>query len=321
MIPDDVWNDQAQFNRELRRQVGDWENSLEMMKELKLCIDSEMMELLQTMQWKRHRQSTLSAHANRQHQLEECIDVFKLWLTMVQGFGFTREELQETYRAKSMVVRQRLEEEWLMQHDRHVVLVDIDMVLCDYVEGFRQWVQSNYQDQGLTVPEGAGYLDAATLGVKPEQWEQIKHRLRCSYDKARFPIMPGAREFLTSLKRLGYRVALLTSRPFHRYQNLMAATMMWLDQHELPFDYLWWAEDKGEFINLSSLRANIVFAVDDDPRFVSQYAKAGIFTYWVDNGMFHTPVVTGPGHFQRVTSLEEIAQAFLPITSEPKERT
>jgi hypothetical protein len=57
-----------------------------------------------------------------------------------------------------------------------------------------------------------------------------------------------------------------------------------LHDNDLPFDHLWWADDKArrlEDYEHVNLRSHVVFAVDDDIRFVNQYLEKNIKTYWL----------------------------------------
>jgi len=72
-----------------------------------------------------------------------------------------------------------------------------------------------------------------------------------------------------------------------RYPNIFTDTLSWLDAMQLPFDHLWWATDKSDRLEEAhvQMRSQIVFAVDDDKKFVAQFRSKGIKTYWLDRSL------------------------------------
>src|SRR5437763_389761 len=112
MIADDIWADQETFNALLREHPQAEDQVTEFLRDMGLNAVAEVDELLRTTTWKKHRR--VAGHRpNREHRLEEVTDLFKVWLTIAQGLGFTKAELRDAYWRKSMVVRQRHSEEWV----------------------------------------------------------------------------------------------------------------------------------------------------------------------------------------------------------------
>ena len=279
-----MWDDQAAFNLLFRQPPENDFVMAEQAKDFVLYTESELHELLRTMRWKKHRNAVVQV--NRGHMRDEVADVLKCVLSLFQIVGQTPETLVEAYWSKTAVVRQRYQEEWVKRLDQPCAIVDIDMVLCDYITGICDWIhryaQPTVEPARLQhLVQSRSYINAESLGLPEEKWKAIKHEFRTSGAKRYLPVFPDARVFLHALKRRGMQIVLLTSRPVDRYPNLYTDTLLWLDKHELAYDFIWWSLDKGERVLEGGLREHAKLFVDDDRRYIEQMSKLGIPSYWV----------------------------------------
>jgi hypothetical protein len=161
-------------------------------------------------------------------------------------------------------------------------------------------------EQYNRIMERGTYLSADTFGMTPQQWWNTKQAFRESGAKARLPVMPGAYQFLRWC-RDHYHIVLLTSRPIDEYPGMYMDTLDWLHYNQLPFDHIWWAMDKSDALaSRPSIVDRVRFAVDDDPRFVSQLAQWGFPVYH----LVHDLSLYTPDHrfITRVISLEEVME-------------
>lgn len=301
LIDSDVWSEQVGFNALLRTSPVAAEAEIEFIRDMVLNIFSEGDELLRTTSWKKHRRARNSRAPNREHRLEELVDMFKLWLTLVQSLGYSDEEVRQAFWRKSMVVRHRHSEEFVLRElDRPAVVVDIDNVICDYTTGFCTWIINRaplFAKAAQTImAERRWFGKAADFGMSEAEWQGFKHEFRSRGHKRYLPTMPGAKPFLDRLRDAGYYIVLLTSRPIDRYPNIFTDTLFWLRDNDLTFDWVWWALDKKECLIENQAVKWIRFAVDDDPKYVEQFRHLGIMSYWMastkypDLNGYHYPV-------------------------------
>lgn len=282
-------------------------------KEMVLHLFSEADELLRASgAWKFHR--NVPVRENREHVKIELIDMFKYWMIVALIQGITPEELVDAYWTKSMVVRQRYTEEWIRTTHEQSVLIDIDNVLADYMAGFLVWghmmgyIQTkNFNRLRLTRP---AYLNAQSMDIEEGLYATMKHEFRVSQQHRLLPLMPGARDFLSEIRYLGYQIILLTSRPIHRYPNLYGDTLHWLKLNNMSYDFIWWAQDKGaEAVERLPVN-NIMFAVDDEYQFVEQLNSRGIMTFWYRPGMLDECIDHEKGEVNRLKDIPELYRTY-----------
>jgi hypothetical protein len=307
-----IWEDQAAFNLLFRKPPKDESEVAEQIKDFTVFTESELHELLRTMKWKKHRNRPVNQ--NRGHTRDEAADVLKCMLSIFQILGLTPESLFEAYWDKTAVVRQRYNEEWVQRLDRPCALVDIDLVLCDYITGVCNWLHRYAQnkvpvDRLQRVLNERLYINADNLGLRQEVWKKMKHELRVSGAKRFFPAYPDAQPFLQALRRRGLQVVIFTSRPVDRYPNLYTDTLLWLDRNELPYDFIMWSLDKAELVLEEDLREHVRLFADDNSVFVDQIAQLGIQVYWVQRDAAAATADTRP-NVHPVTSLKQVVDHY-----------
>lgn len=305
-----MYLDQAEFQHELGLKVPRTrEERTAFVKEMVLHVHSETDELLRAAgAWKIHRR--VPVLENRAHIIQELADILKLWMIIGQEFDFSVEDLVEAYWTKSMVVRQRHSEEWVQDINRPSVVVDIDGVLADYVRGFLRWagVLGHVPYQLAVGQMDEPYVRWERLGISYAKLEELKHLYRVSNHHRYLKVIPGAYAFLEWVKTdlNNAAVILLTARPIHEYPNLHGDTLHWLKERHLNFDQVWWARDKAEAIASRMQTVDVLFAVDDEKRYIDQYRGAGISAFhFVRNSQ------SPRQEYGEVNSLEAIRDAYL----------
>lgn len=297
-----MYEDQRLFNQQLwkppvQSQLTASASFMERMRTLSLGMVEETLEFLRTYEWKSHRKRKGKLQ-NVAHSHEELIDMFKYWMSMADASDFPIDRLEELYYAKSRVVQYRFQEEWFKELTGPCVVVDIDNVIADYIAGIcdfaREWGQEILK---LSTPLAARFVlrldeleaqglhvNASSLGITSAQWQVLKHEFRVRGGKRRLVVLPGARPFLGWCRERGWTILLVTSRPVDLYPNIFTDTMTWLYANSIPYDHLWWADDKADRLEevQATVRAKILFAVDDDPKFIYQYRERGVKAYWLN---------------------------------------
>jgi len=246
--------------------------------------------------------------------------MFKYWLCLADLAEFPIEKLEELYYAKSRVVQYRYQEEWLTTIDRPCVVVDIDNVLADYITGICRFARNHGPKilsltpplafrfvERITALQDAGrWFNSDTVGVEYGAWEKIRHEFRTSGAKRDMPVFDGAKGFLEWCRSKGWIILLITSRPVDRYPNIFTDTLAWLYTNSLPFDQLWWADEKARQLDEYehvALRSQVVFAVDDMPKFIAQYRSKGVKAYWLNRHATTEQMETDPTTVRSFTEI------------------
>jgi len=315
---DRIWEDQAAFNAQLRSVPHTEEDRTRLTKDFVLYLESELHELLRLQDWKGHRRT--EQHDNPAHRHEELVDAFKILISLCQYQGMESPDmLFSAYWLKTAVVKHRYQEEWKGTLQRPCAVIDIDNVLCDYVRGFCDWLFNNeyllkhrqpnvdWQIRLVEIRDAGPWINAKVLGVTEEDWQQLKHGFRISGGKRVLPVYPDARPFLDAVRRRNLQIVLLTSRPVDRYPNLYSDTLAWLSNNDLPFDYIWWANDKAEKVVEADIRKHIRLIVDDDPKFIRQYGQVGLNTYWLDR---RATLASVPEGAHRIDTLQGVIRHY-----------
>lgn len=288
MIDPKIWEDQAEFNAQMRPLPETHAERVALVKEFTLHQMTEMAEFLEAAKvFGAHRRPDTEPLVNHANVKRQLIDQFKYWMSLCQMMGYTPEEMAETYWKKTATVRQRYIAEWMTTLSNPVALVDLDGVLADFIEGFIVWLLQRPLPQQtietLTrIRQTREFIDAASLGVSIPEWEELNHEFRTTGQFGMLPAMPYAQEFVRFCRRQGYHVVAVTSRPIDQYPNIYDDTVEWFAKHQMHVDKIWWGPNKAEKLaSVKHLIPEIRFAVDDDTRYVSQFSAYGIpRVYW-----------------------------------------
>lgn len=319
MIDLDVWNDQKEFNSQLRDLPQGEPERTALIKEFTLHQMTEMAEFLNAAgAFGTHRRLDDPPLVNGENIRRQLIDQLKYWMSICQAFGFTPEQMTETYWRKSVAVRQRHAEEWLTDLDSSVVLLDMDGVLCDYLVGLGRFLQEEGRELGFhfssehwdRIVKERLFVNADTLGVSLKDWNWINHEFRAEGGFRSLPLLPHAQKLVWFCREvLNAHTVIMTSRPIEQYPNIYDDTVAWLKNNNLHADKIWWGPNKAEKLTAvrEHIHSNILFAVDDDPRYVEQFAQAGVErVYWYRHGYPTEPDMQKYPGIVPITGLKDI---------------
>lgn len=245
-----IWKEQKEFQEHINNFPKNEVQAEEKTKELALHLISEVDELLRRMNWKFHREK---GAIDKNGIKEELIDVFKYWLAIVTFWDIKPEDFIEEFERKSIVVAQRhkQEKELKLLKGRKTICIDIDGVLADYPGGFIKFVSEEIDKDlsGFVMKRYNLFNDLSEYaGLSKERIKELKHKFRCEGHKRFLNTVPGAAAGVQEIKRLGYKIVVLSARPADKYTRIFADTNIWLNNKKIPFDVLYFDENKEEKI-------------------------------------------------------------------------
>ena len=156
------------------------------------------------------------------------------------------------------------------------------------------------------------WVSHETLGVSLREWQLLKHDFRTKGGKRHLRVFDDAKPFLDWCRTKGWLIILVTSRPIDKYPNLFTDTVGWLTENHLPYDFLWWSGDKAERLEEAHivLRSQIVFAVDDSVKFITQLTSKGIRSYLLDRYTYDVRQTDTYYQCQSLTQLMEMEESW-----------
>jgi len=269
----ELWDIQVRFTEKALRGIDKdlseftEEDKVKWTKEYLLYISKEGLEALDELNWKKH--SKEYKEVNGHNVKVELIDMQKFLWGLMHIWGITYEEFKAIFKDKSYEV----ENKWIQNFELKGVdenlkncIIDIDGVLNYYPTCFFDWVFKEYN------------ISKDELMVNRVKYEKYKDLYRTSGAKRNLPVNEDSVKALYSLKDGGYSIILMTNRPSLEYKNLIFDTMQWLENNDIPYDYLYWSRDR-KILDALKKTDNISFIVDDSSEICQDFENMGIKSY------------------------------------------
>lgn len=302
------FKEQMDFQLQLLPNFGDlsYEDKVKLTKEFLLHMISETGEFLDAIgTWK--SLPSMGEETRRSAILEEVIDVYKFLINIALLWGYGPEDFDREFWRKSMVVRERLKTERILQEivkmGENTAVIDLDGIVADFWSSF-----IGYYNEHIAPKTGRYFTgkegNSLTTILGRKLYLETKARYYESGEISNAPYIDGSREFLEELRRRGFRIILMTARPSKTFKRVFADTLEWLKRYKIPYDALiLGVEDKGG--RAAQIGVSPSFFVEDDPRQAREISSRGFRVFLVSKpyNLDDTP----PG-VERVKELSEILE-------------
>ena len=227
-------------------------------KEYILSATKELYESLDELpSWKAHRLK-LNNNNNNNNLIEELVDTFKFLLNILIINKIDIDTFFSKFIDKSNIVRFRYEQEKLLQEVKNsndsFIVFDIDGVLNNYPKNFIDYFNS------------LGYNYKTIERFKEHdliEYEKVKHQFRETGEELNCIPLKENIEILNILKENGYKIILITARPYNKYSRLFNDTIVWLENNNVKYDYLFFSKQK-EYLLLENFNKEQIKLVVDD---------------------------------------------------------
>jgi len=274
---EDLFRDQRDFSKLLDHGDSLTQEDIDSLtKNLALALYSEVGELVSATDYKSHRSENICHNPDK--ILFESVDVVRYIIAILNLWNISPEMFMSAWSSKDrylMLSKQSESNKW---HGEKVAIIDVDDVIAEFRECFSGWLYKAHNVVTDVKSQEYYFIDALeSSGLNPED---VFSEFIQSDGFLNIRPADGAREFMTSLKDMGYFVHILTARPrssLRCYYN----TFEWLDKNKIPFDKIDFASEKLRWCMQSEYwtAGAISFAVDDSPKHASEYSKHGIRTF------------------------------------------
>lgn len=250
-----------------------YEEKVKLTKEFVLSAHKELSEVLGCLNWKSHRKEEIPF--SKSNLGEESIDVFKYIINVCLLWRISSSEFDKFFDDKTAVVTQRYKQEFMKaKKGEKICAIDLDGVLNEWEKFFVKTFNKE---------KGTNYVNDVDIrkNTNALEYEDFKRRWRESGIKTKIPVKKGAIEFIKYLKKKGYRIVIISSRPYRTHSKIFSDTIVWLKKNSIVFDDLYFDEQK----NLRILKhfPNLKFMVEDEIKCAEQVAKEGYIVFLLRN--------------------------------------
>lgn len=168
--------------------------------------------------------------------------------------------------------------------NKKVVVLDIDNTLVDYTAA---WLQYIFDRTGLRYTTIA---DAKFL-LNKELYVQLKEEYRASGRKRDLELMsPAIPALLNKLVEMGWRIAIVSSRPAYKNPMVAQDTLIWLMAHSIPTDYIYFTEDKHILIERLFKDCSHCYVIEDEIEFAEKILASGFAVMLVNPEAYYNTI-------------------------------
>lgn len=224
-------------------------------KEYILSIHRELGEILDTIPWKLHRKNEIIK--SETNTAEEIIDCFKFLLNLCLIWNINDEKFFKEFSRKSAVVWQRYNQEifkTISKKDK-VCAIDLDNTLANSDEYFTKIY--NVKNNTFFKEREEIKHEISTL-----EYEDFKFWYRESGEKLNIPVKKGAKELCDFLKNEGYKIVIISARPYDVHNRIFPDTLQWLNENKIIYDAVYF--EKNKHIKILKELPHLSFVIEDD---------------------------------------------------------
>jgi len=244
-------------------------------KETILSMMSEINEILSEINWANYKTEKTVIKSN---VIEEIVDVTKFLINLCIIWDLSPYEFMNEFVRKSAVVEQRIKQKKVLKNistsSNKVCAIDLDGVIVKYPDVLLDMINEKFDTSYNNI-------NIAKKNLDRQDYLDIKNRYRESGIKQSLPLVDGAKEFTDKLKDLGYKIIILTKRPYKKYYRIFADTKVNLDDNGIKYDAIIFDSEKHKKI-MSEL-SNIEFMVEDNRVIANEISECGYKCYLLNN--------------------------------------
>ena len=163
-------------------------------------------------------------------------------------------------------------EKWEKVMKERVAAFDIDGVLNNYPQSWLDFINANNE---FPIHD---LRDAKKL-LSYQRYKELKQAYRKAGEQA--SVASEASLVTAELKSLGFKIVLITLRPFELYDNLYKDTIHWLEDNKITYDSV--IGDKNKHIRILHEYPLLSFMVEDHRFIANLVAHWGYKVYLKEN--------------------------------------
>lgn len=270
----DIWDQQREYNEKIFAIEGTNEPNY-WSRQYLLGLTSQVAEVLHEIKWKRHRNEN-GKKIVRLNVLEEIADIAKFTISLAQIWGFSAEQVLQAVYEKGEILDFRLKMEFKEPlHGKKILITDVDGTLADYASTFKAYLPGDiFANSAINT-----LLIDDSLQITYPDYYEIKEKFEEDGGyRGIFPYSDTANA-LQNMKRLGYYIIVVTSRPAKIYKRIFKDTLYWFGLHNLPIDELYMLGSDRILLACELAKDNEVILWEDDPEILRRASNSNITTF------------------------------------------
>lgn len=271
----ELYNQQIRYNRRLREHDRNHDPHF-WTKQYLLGMMSEFDEVLDAINWKRHRQRS-SGEVDLFNVAYELADILKYLLSICEVWNIPLQSLLDAAERKGMFLEQQWKQEFqAIPLDRPVLITDIDGTLGDWRSAFIEWLRS--RGVVLDKVDSASSLNLdSDLAIRYPNYFRIKEEFEGGGGYRSIPPYEDAQIAMRNLQEHHDAfVIAVTARPVGVYPRIWHDTWLWLKDHNFQVDQLHFSTEPRILLADQLQNSRNVILWEDNPGLMIRAASSGI---------------------------------------------
>lgn len=191
-------------------------------------------------------------------------------------------------------------DKWNNEKDKSCY-IDIDGVLNMYPEPWLKYIEKEWA--GINTVSDPTNLNIVKKSVPYQIYKDLKYSYRESGMKEKLPVNPGAVQLTQELKKKGYHIVIITSRPVEEHPSLYKQTLNWLQKNNIQFDNILF--DPNKEVSVLLRYPKLLFGIDDHRTYANLIASWGYQMYLFNNEYNRGPTHTNVKRIDKLLDLLE----------------
>ncbi len=185
-----------------------------------------------------------------------------------------------------------------------IIAFDIDGVLADYSSAFIDYIRIKKE---LSDDVKIIHNEYHFASILPDFTYEEESELAASFvnegNLRHLPCYEGAKELLRTLRSMGYKIVLITARPYKRFRRMYDDTMYWLNNNGIVCDKIIWNDNKADAIQ-SLYPAYTDYFVEDRDKHVLEVSSLGVNVILIDK--LYNRTLANSKRITRIDNIKEV---------------